>query len=135
MSNHDTKIGSCRIAQNGPLVILYINGKAHEMTWEAAQIIAQGLYEKAKAAEEYAKAEDIIFDQAIMYRSGAPFALSDNAKIQDEAKKEAVYNRELRRSNLKLAEQPAGGIPSQEQVGVPTVSHVPGTAPSIIIPK
>lgn len=129
MGNSDTKLGSCKIAQNGPLVILYINGRATELPWEAANIIADGLKEKAKMAEEYAKAEDIIFDQAIMYRSGAPFALSNNPKILDEAKKESMHNRELRTSNLKLVETPAGGIESRETVGVPAVTH----APKIII--
>lgn len=129
MGDSDTKLGSCKIAQSGPMVILYIDGRATELPWEAAKIIANGLMEKALMAEEYAKAEEIIFDQAIMYRSGAPFALSDNPKIKDEAKKEALYNRELRTSNLKLVETAPGGIESRETVGVPAVSH----APKIII--
>lgn len=116
-------IGRCRISQNGPTVILYLGERAVELPWEAAQLIGQGLLEKAKLAEEHAKANEIIIDQAIMYRSGAPFALSSNPRILDEAKKEAVYNRDLRRSNLALVESPPGGIDSRETVGVPTVSH------------
>ncbi len=129
-------LGGLKLRVHGACVTALITSDGREfalqdLPWEAAVKIGQAFLQAGKEAEEYAKANEIIQDQAILFRSGAPFALSDNEKIRDEAKKEAVHNRELRRSNLVLS----GDIASQEHVGRPSVSHAPSAAPAIIIPK
>jgi hypothetical protein len=128
--------GDFKCSQNGSEVSFYIRQGEKEfamndLPWEAAQMIGRALLEKGLLAEQHAKANEIIQDQAIMFRSGAPFALSDDPKILEEAKKEAVWNRDLRRSNLRLAD---AGIPSSEQVGVPTVTQGPAIVHPKIIP-
>lgn len=83
-----------------------------EMPWNVALDIVAALREKAKAAEEYATANNIIFDQALLIRSGAPFVLSDHPDIRSEAKKEAAHHPTLRK---------LPSIKSTEAVGVPTL--------------
>lgn len=117
-------LGGLKLHVHGALVTALIKSDGREfalqdLPWDAAQKIGLAFLQASKEAEAYAKANQIIADQAILYRSGAPFALTDSPVMQHEAKKEAVTNRELRRSNLAL---PAGGIPTNESVGVPTVT-------------
>lgn len=85
-----------------------------DVPWDIALQIAAGIHTQAKKAEELAKASDIIFDQAILTRTGAPFGLSDHPRIKEEAAKEAVSNRTLRRAL-------PGGVRSKEVIGAPTV--------------
>lgn len=130
-------LGGLKIRVHGAEVTALFTGDAKEfalqdLPWEAAEKIGLAFLQAAKEAEEYAKANAIIQDQAIMFRSGAPFALTDNPVMQHEAKKEAVTSRVLRRSNLRMR---AGGIPSQEHVGRPVVTQSPPPSPMIIIPK
>ena len=107
-----------RIGQDGPNVIITIDGRALEMPWNAALDVGKALIKKARAAEEIAKAEGIIFDQALLIRTGAPLGFTDNPDIQKEAAKEAAHNSDLRRFL-------PGGVHerSQErgQMGSPTV--------------
>lgn len=104
-----------RIRQEGPSVHIIVDGKlAIDAPWNAAIDIARELMQRARLAEECAKANDIIFDQAILARTGAAFGLSDNKDIQHEAMKEASHNPILRRHI-------PGGIQSQEAVGVPVI--------------
>lgn len=77
------------------------------------------LLEKASMAEEHARANEIILDSAILLRAGVPIGLSSNPKIQAEARKEAVWNRDLRRYMR------GGGIASGEQFGAPTITQHP----------
>jgi hypothetical protein len=129
-------LGGLKLRVHGPCVtaLIKVDGREfalQDLPWDAAAKIGEAFTTAAKEAEEYAKANNIIQDQAILYRSGAPFALTNNPKMQHEAKKEAVTSRVLRRSNLRMR---AGGIPSQESVGRPMVTQSPPPSP-IIIPK
>ncbi len=90
---------------------------------EAARMLGRALLAAAAKAEEYAKANSVILDSAILLRSGAPFGITSNPRILDEARKEAQSNRMLRRYM-------PGGIKSKEQFGSPTVTNVPGTSPA-----
>lgn len=92
---------------------------------EAAREIARALLAKAVEAEEYARANQLILDAALLFRAGARFGLTSNPRILTEARKEAQSNRDLRRYL-------PGGIRSQEQIGRPTVLNVPGTSPAEI---
>lgn len=84
---------------DGPaVVILDEHGRAvFTLPWNAADELAKGLTIAARKAETNAKANQIVFDQAFMMRAGAPFGLSADPKIIDEAKKEAAHNSEIRK--------------------------------------
>ena len=104
-----------RIRTEGAEVILIADGKAVlAAPWNAALDIAHELVAAARRAEEYAKAENIIFDNALLIRSGAPFGLSNNRDIVAESIKEAAHNTTLRRHML-------GGIKSTAILGTPEV--------------
>jgi hypothetical protein len=109
-------MANARIRVDGENVTLELNGRATEMPAHAAREIARALMQKALEAEEYARAEGIILDSALLIRAGLPFGLSNNPKILDEARKEAVWNRDLRRFM-------PGGVRSTAVVGTPTITQ------------
>lgn len=107
------------IRQEGTRVIVLHNGKAlMDLTWDAAKQLSRAILIKALLAEEEAKAWDIIADQAILTRTGAPFGLTSNPAMLHEAGKEAAWNRDLRRY---IRGKHAGGIESQATVGTPAI--------------
>lgn len=107
-----------RIRQEGAEVQVIIEGKAViTAPWNAALDIAHEMIAAARRAEEHAKANQIIFDNAMLFRSGAPFGLSNNKNIVTESLKEAAHNYTLRRHM-------AGGIKSTAIVGTPEVRKV-----------
>lgn len=109
---------SITVRQEGEHVHVIYNGKlVLDIPYSIAGNLAHMLNSKAKQAEEYAKAEQIIADHALLMRSGAPFGLSDNPKIQDAAATVAAHDRDLRRFM-------PGGVKSQEHLGVPSVRVV-----------
>lgn len=104
------------IRQEGTRVLVLKNGVCiFDMPWEAALAFADGLKAKGKKAEELAKANQIVSDQAVLMRAGAPFALTSHPAILDEARKEAATNRDLRRYT------PTPSVASGERFGVPSV--------------
>ena len=105
-----------RIRQEGPEVLLDIDGRSLQMPWNVALDVARALENKARRAEEIAKAEGIIFDQALLVRTGASLGFTDNPDIQKEAAKEAAHNSDLRKYI-------PGGVKAKEQFGTPTVAH------------
>jgi hypothetical protein len=106
------------VRQDGPRVLLVIDGRASLFPWNAALDLAAALREKGKAAEELAKAEGIIFDQALLIRRGLRFGLTSHPLLQREAAKESAWNRTLRRAL-------PGGVKSQEQIGTPILIRHP----------
>lgn len=111
---------SFTVRQEGTHVILLLDGRkvCDDIPWESALQMAKAIYVQAKKAEELAKVDRIIDNQAILLRAGAPFGLSNNKDIQKEAVKESLFNRLLRRyipfhKGLK-------GIESRGIVGTPT---------------
>lgn len=108
-----------RIRQEGTNVLVIKDGTAVlNMPWDAALAVAHEIIAKARLAEETAKAEDIIFDNALLFRSGAPFGLSNHPDIVKQSLIEAQHNTILRRSNM-------GGIKSQAVFGTPTIIQHP----------
>jgi hypothetical protein len=108
-----------QIRAEGTRVLVVSDGRAIlDLPWQAALSIARGLVAVARKAEEIAKAEQIVMDQAILTRAGAPFGLSNNPDIKKEAGKEAAWNTDLRRSM-------PGGVKSQEVFGTPTLKKEP----------
>lgn len=108
-----------RFVQTGAGVLMLLDGQlALEMSWENALEVANALRTVAKNAEEYAKANEIVNDQAILMRSGFPIDLTTHPDILKEAAKEAAWDSNLRRAM-------PGGIKSQERFGKPTIVRHP----------
>jgi hypothetical protein len=114
VSTHTVTIG-----QDGPRVLLTLDGRTVSIPWEHADEIARALTVKARAAEEEQQALGIVADQALLLRVGVPLGLSDRPDIQAEAAHAAQYDRDLRRYL-------PGGVRSQETFGTPAViRHAP----------
>jgi hypothetical protein len=113
---------SWRIFNDGVRVLVSINGRMPKaIPWQRADEIAKALMGNARICEENGNADKIIHDAAILARTGLPIGLTNNPKMQEEARKESMHNREIRRSNL----PDIGSIPSQEVFGTPAVSRSP----------
>lgn len=118
-----------RIWHDGNGQVLYtFRGKVvfdSPVRWEIADLIARNSTRAARAAEEHCKANQIIYDNALLHRSGRmPFlGLSDHPLIKDETIKEALHNRELRRAlPYQRHSTGIGNIKSKGIVGTPTIS-------------
>lgn len=77
----------------------------------AAIEIAHAMKAHARKLEEFANAEALATDQAILQRSGKPFGLTRNPRIQAEAGQRAAWSTDLRRyirSSSKLRQQQVG---------------------------
>lgn len=104
------------IRAEGDKVVFIIDGKGHTIPYVQALEIARALYIKAHAAEEFAQANRIIADGALLTRLGVPIGLTNNKKMQDEIGKEAAWNTDLRRAL-------PGGVKSDSIVGTPAVKR------------
>jgi hypothetical protein len=108
-------LNSITIRQEGDKVLLLSGGVLiGELPWQSADELANALRAKARQAEEHAKAQSIIYDSAILMRSGAPFSFSVRPDILKEAAKQAAWNSNLRRYM-------PGGVKSSEVFGAPTI--------------
>lgn len=113
------RLSEVTIRQEGTRVLLIQNGRLLlDLTHDAARAIARALHIKALLAEEEARAESIIYDQAILMRAGAPFGLTNRRDMQHEAGKLAAWDTDLRRW---IRGRRAGGIESREVFGTPTI--------------
>jgi len=77
----------------------------------AAQLRQQGLL-----ADEWAQAERVAQDSAILLRAGSNFGLSNDPRILAEARKAAAWDSALRRYM-------PGGVQSEECFGTPTIQQ------------
>lgn len=112
---------SVTVRQEGENVLVIYNGKALlDLPYDVAGNLSHVLGSKAKQAEEYAKAEQVVADHALLMRAGAPFGLTNNPKLQDAAATVAAHDRDLRRFL-------PGGVKSEEHIGVPSVRVVSKT--------
>ena len=115
-----------RHTEDGRVVYLF-NGKVvfgDPVPWELADLIAQQSTIHARKAEEICKANQIMYDNAIIQRSGVlpGVGLSNNPKIINGTLSEAFYNRELRRAMpYQKHGEGMGNIQSQGIVGTPTI--------------
>lgn len=108
---------SLTVRREGDRVLLLSRGVLiASMPWQAADELANALKAKARQAEEQICAERIAFDSAILMRAGVPFTLSNRSDILAEAKKEATWNRQLRRYM-------PGSVKSAEVFGLPTITQ------------
>jgi len=119
-----TKNKTLQIRQHGSeagRIVLLCDGEyVCDFVWQAADQIATVLRHAARVAENNTAAAKQVMDQAILLRAGVPVGLSSNPKVYDEALKEAVHNRDLRKSNLVLAKE----LPiRRDQFGIPQVRN------------
>lgn len=103
-----------RVRQEGASVLLIIDERATEMPWDAAIELGRALIAKGHLAEEIAKHEQVIEDQAILTRAGIPIGLAVDERVVQEAAKEAAWSTKLRRWI-------PGGVKSRQMVWGPTV--------------
>jgi hypothetical protein len=109
-----------RDVDEASIVIEHMGQIFCELPFSKACDLADALQAQARKVEEEEKHEQVAFDEAVLFRSGAPFGLSDDKYIQKEAVNEALFNPQLTR-NLP-------SINSQEVFGTPEViRHKPGT--------
>ena len=107
-----------RCGRDNGLVVIELDGQAFALTPDGARQIAKALMVSAAKADEFANANNVIKDQALLIRAGVPIALSRNPKILQEAKREAETDRDLRRY------MPM--VPSSLTIGSPTIiQHAP----------
>lgn len=92
----------------------------------AAHAIGEAMLAKARELETKERADQIAYDQAILFRSGKPFGLTSDPALQDEAGKLAAWDSSLRRY-LPGGIRGIPGVHSQEQFGAPKL--VRGRAP------
>lgn len=103
------------VRADGPRVVVLVDGRCvMNIDHQLAEVLGRSLVRQAKKAEESAKAEQIVKDQAFLTRTGAPFAFTNRPDILKEAAKEAAHDPKLRKMF-------PGGIRSQVQFGVPSV--------------
>jgi hypothetical protein len=98
-------------------VVLELDGQAFALAPEHARTLARALITSAAKAEEANRVQDVIRDQAFLMRVGIPISLSKDQRVLDEAKKEAVNDRDLRRYLPKT--------PSKVLLGSPTIIQHP----------
>ena len=106
-------MSSIRILQNYSKVLLIVNGKCvAAIPAGKAKEVGKAMQLVGARAEEWERASQVITDQAIMMRTGAPFSLTGDPKLNAEAFKEAQWNTDLRRyiPNAK-------GVKSEEAFG------------------
>lgn len=114
------KLKQATVRCEGLDVLIFMDGqKVMDLPWDAALNLARAIKIQARRIEEQVKALKIIQDNAMLLRSGAPFGLSNDPKIIEESKKEALYNPKLRKY------MPFKGITSQEAFGRPTIIQHP----------
>lgn len=83
---------------NGSNVIMLLDGKRIcEMNWQEMLSVMAKARQAAKKAEEYAKAEQVIFHNSILRRAGWPIGLSNNKGIVKETVKESWWDKTLRK--------------------------------------
>ena len=116
-------------ATNGQNVLLIHNGAlVAAIPWQQAEALGKLLIGTARKAEEVAQANKSVAREALLIRSGAPFSLTTNAAIREEAFSEAQWGTAARKG-MPLR----GRRPSKKKVGAPKIrkwkEQCPATAP------
>jgi hypothetical protein len=96
-------------------VVIWDGKPIASIPWQQCDEIAASFTRAARAGEEQAKGNQIIRAQALLERTGAPFALSNDPKIRDAAHTEAQWDSGVRRT------MPLRGTPSARKTGIPTI--------------
>lgn len=98
------------VREEGNAVLLFVDGRlAFRVNCNEALEIANALTSVARIIDERVQHERIVFEQALLMRSGAPFGLVTryNPDLMKLARKEAAWNSDLRRYIRSAPESPA----------------------------
>lgn len=105
------KVLSVTVRREGSRVMLISKGTTIlDLPWDAAKELSKVIRVQAARAEQTAKVEAVISDQAFLIRKGIPIALTPNPEVFKEAGKEAAHDRFLRRAI-------PGGVPTKVKFG------------------
>ena len=116
------KIRNVTTRVEGGMVQLIENGTLlFDLPWEAAKSLSRAIRMQAARAEQNAKINKVIADQAVLIRKGFPIALTSRPDVFKEAGNEAAHDRTLRRAL-------PGGIPNGVKFGYPSVRGKPPKA-------
>ena len=115
-----------RTFNDGVQVIVEIAGrKPKGMPWRAADAVADALKINARICEQNEKANQVIYDTAILARTPLPIGLIAPTplapKMIDEARNVSQFDRDIRKSNLPKI----GSVAGQEVFGTPDVTNLP----------
>lgn len=92
---NQTNVG---IRWEGNKVMMIVDGKlVLNITWEQALELGRALIAQARKADTWVHAQQVIDDQALLLRAGAPITLANDAAMIKEAGNEAAWNSKLRR--------------------------------------
>ena len=109
-----------KVGIDGKRVVLSSSkGATMKIPWQVVTTLCKAMNTKAKQLEEMANIDRLLADQAMMFRSGAPFGLSNRRDILKEAAHIAQHDDKLRKYM-------PGGVKSTALVGTPTIiKHEP----------
>ncbi len=94
-------------------VIILLDGKLiATLPWEAAKQLSEAIKVQALLSEEYANADKVALDQAMMVRAGFPFGIANNPEIQRLSAHKAQYDDKARQVPLR-------GVKGKGIVGTP----------------
>lgn len=95
--------------------LIILNGQAvASVPWQTCDEMANSFRRAARGGEQAEKAAQVAQADALLIRTGAPFALSNNSKIREEAYKEAQWG-DARKG------MPLLGAPSKRACGTPSL--------------
>lgn len=98
MDIHTPQTTSVTLHQELDRVWLIINGqRVLDMGWQQALEVGKALMFQARKAEEVAKIDQVVFDQAILMRAGFPMRFATRNDMLKLAGNEAAWNSDLRR--------------------------------------
>ena len=109
---------------DGTMVLVIFHGKAIlRLSPDFAKAFARLLTHTASRCEAYINPHKIIIQDAMLIRSGAPFALTDG-KLREEALKEAQWGTEARKGMPMDTNVRQEGAQSAARTGLPSVHKV-----------
>jgi hypothetical protein len=118
------KVAAVRVRREANDILIEEVGRAHRLVFiaplAAAHTVGEALIAQARLLEEQEKAEQVVFDQAILNRIGKRLGLLTDRRLAERAMHEAHWNSRLRRYL-------PGGVRSQEVVGKPTLCNPGGS--------
>ena len=110
---------SFRARQNYGQVQFIVDGKlVAEVSPGKAREVGRAILQVAGLAAEWANAEEVARDNAILIRAGFPVGLANHQAVLNESVKMAVSDRDLRRAM-------PGGVRSEAVCGTPMIKRYP----------
>lgn len=97
----------------GRITVLYHGGVVADMEAGTARALGRALIAIGRKSEEWAKAEEVAADAAVLMRAGVSVGLANHPDVQKEAVKHALHDRDLRRfMSNNVSERSVVGTPA-----------------------